>query len=255
MAPNRKTVDDWIAESPDSPTPYIFKALMLRNHIYALLRSPLEPATIAHWNNPTFRMMELRQFLDRYKAIASADPHWYSLMIEVMGLQREPRDAIMKVVDEAVAREPLYHETYFAALRALMPRSRVPMRELLLLADYGVEKTKAFEGEGLYVRLFWIAMSEMGDDRILQTMYQNWERVRQGIERVVTDFPAQWNIQQFAFYSCVARDKPTTRSLMDRIRGRRYAAVWQQVEVQQACQEWASSANEPPPPTSRASAP
>jgi hypothetical protein len=255
MPPNRKTVDDWIAESPNSPTPYLFKALMLRNHIYALLRSPLEPATIAHWNNPAFRMMELRQFLNQYKAVASADPHWYSLMIEVMGLQGESRDAIMSVVDEAVEREPIYHETYFAALRAIMPRSDQPMRELVKLATYAVEKTKASEGGGLYARLFWIALSEMGDDRTVETMYQNWDKVRLGIERVVADFPAQWNIQHFAFFSCIARDKKTTRLLMERMRGRRYAQAWQQLEVQQACQDWAKSPDQAPPPATRASAP
>jgi hypothetical protein len=251
---HRQIVDDWITQTPDSPTPYLIKAQMLRNHIFALMRSPLEPKIIAHWNNSTFRLMELRQFLDEHKAIASMDPYWYGLKIELMGLQGESRDAIMAVLDEAVGREPLYHEAYFAALRAILPRSREPMKDLVKLANYAVDKTKASEGTGLYARLFWIAL-ETGDASTVETMYQNWDKVRLGIERVVADFPAQWNIQHFAFHSCIARDKKMTRSLMERMRGRRYAQAWQQLEVQQACQDWAKSPDQAPPPATRASAP
>jgi len=254
LAANREMVELWIREHPSSPAPYVFLAAMLRNHALATLRNPLEATKRTPWNDGSAPLAALRAFLLEHKQVASSDPHWYALMIEVMGLQGEGRDAILLMLDEAVRREPLYYETYFAAARAIIGSSDQPVADLENLARYAVRMTERSEGTSLYARLYWIALREMGDPEFFSAMTQHWPQMRESILDVLARYPDQWNIQNFAYFACLAQDKPTSRSLMSKVSGRRFSQAWGQLEVHQACQDWAASEDTPSPPPTRARA-
>jgi len=253
LAANREIVEDWVKERPQSPTPYIFLAEMLRNHALAVLRNPMESTNHGRWDGGTSALAGVRAYLVEHKEVASSDPNWYALMIEVMGLQGEASDAILRVLDEAVHREPLYYDTYFAAERAIVGQSKQPVIDLDNLANYAISKTSSIEGTSLYARLYWIALREIGDPEFFAAMTQRWSRMQKSISDVLARYPDQWNIQNFAYFACLAQDKPTSRSLLSKVQGRRFAQAWGQLEVEEACQQWAAS-EDPPLPTTRASA-
>ncbi|MCP4115794.1 MAG: hypothetical protein GY737_10380 [Desulfobacteraceae bacterium] len=51
--------------------------------------------------------------------------------------------------------------------------------------------------------------------------------MKQGIHDVLDRYPDQWNINNFAVFSCLTGDKKTTRTLMGMIKGRPILGPWE----------------------------
>ena len=64
----------------------------------------------------------------------------------------------------------------------------------------------------------------------------NWPRMKSGFEHIVKDHPDPWNLNNFAKFACMARDRDTLRGLMARIQPAVLAA-WGNMGFYQSCVE------------------
>jgi len=63
-----------------------------------------------------------------------------------------------------------------------------------------------------------------------------------GIDDVLAKYPDQWNINNFAFFSCLAEDKAKSREIISKIQGGPISLAWfNDMRFYNACKKWANS--------------
>lgn len=74
------TIEKWIEAKPDSPTPIIIKALFLvKNSLKSI--GVETAAKLTPWSVPPDLLAAARDLLEKNKAVAAQDPHWYTVMM------------------------------------------------------------------------------------------------------------------------------------------------------------------------------
>lgn len=248
-----RILETWIKAHPGSPTPHLAFAILLRNYAYASgvdARQIEDPETgeqaLAE------RLREVRSFLDGQKAIASADPHWYALIAEVMGLQGEPHEKLLASFEEAAQREPLYYPTYYETFHALQGRAGNSAASLAAFADRAAALTKADEGDGLYLRIHWYAAEAIYGYGLFSHSNLDWPRLTKGMADVLARHGDTWNRGHFALMACLATDRDEARKLLASLPTRVTLSAAAPTAVLDKCRPWAvyqeTTAATPPSP-------
>ena len=235
-----RILEAWIKAHPGSPTPHLAFAILLRNFAYASgvdARQIEDPET----GEQAFgeRLREVRSFLDEQKAIASVDPHWYTLMAEIMGLQGEPHEKLLAHFEEGAKREPLYYPTYFETFHALQGRAGNSAASLAAFADRAVALTRPEEGEGLYLRIHWYAAEAIYGYGLFSHSNLDWTRLTKGMTDVLARHGDHWNRGHFALMACLATDRERARELITPLPARLTLSTEAPAAVLEKCRPWA----------------
>jgi hypothetical protein len=243
-----KVYAEWEATRLPSPSPYIIKAHVLSGLLKDAIEAANEsknvvPAQVAEVQS---REAELLDFLEKIKPIASSDPTWYLFKIATLKQRCQPFESIWRVADEGSTRYPDFYQIYFDVLlagvecQALAPD--VLLDRVVMLA---VEKTKGFDGDGAYARMFWVTSQYLGDEFAFQPGLFDWPRVTRAMDDVVKSYPDAWNINNFARFSCIAKDAAKARDLLPKVLELPVLKVWGRVEDFETCWRWAMSSAGP----------
>lgn len=237
---------DWQKRYPDSPSPHLYKAALLAYQAIAALNDP-----VARSGYPggveaiKARLDDARRYLLDNKAVASKDPFWYALMLNIMRTQAQPMDALLEVLLEGAERAPDYADSYFEVAYAIGTLSREPFKDIETLAQTAVAKSRGTLGDELYSRIYWVAVREIFDFDALRGIQWDWSRMTASMRTVAARYPNQWNIQTFALISCMMQDQPVTAQFMGQARGRPVPQIWGQFEIYEACRSWATAEASP----------
>lgn len=230
----------WQRQFPESPSAPIALSLLHISHAWAY-RGDGYASTVedSAWK-PFYANIELaRQNLEAHKAIAAIDPRWYETMLIVARAQGWDRERFERLLEEALQREPLFYQTYFAALEYLLPKWHGDVDAIEAFARKAVERTSQQEGEGMYARIYWYASQGQFELNLFQETDVLWPRMKRGFDAVLAQYPDAWNLNNFAKFACLARDQTTTRMLIDRIRFDVVPQAWRPLSLWEQCWEWA----------------
>ncbi len=113
----------WAARYPRSPAAHIALSSVLIEHGWDFrgngYASSVKPEAWA----PFHRYIAMaRENLEQFKSVASDDPRWYEVMLLVAKAEGWDQERFDNVLSEALRREPLFYQTYFAALEYLLPK-------------------------------------------------------------------------------------------------------------------------------------
>lgn len=229
----------WITHFPRSATARLAYATMLLNHAWSFRGiGPARDVKPENWELFGDRMQKARAYLDQYKYIAASDPHWYELMASVARAQRWPESIFAKMIAEGLDREPLFYQTYFAAMDYYAAKWRDDPAALERFAQMAVERTKSVEGFAMYARIYWYAAQTQFGNRVFVDTQVNWATMKKGINDVLKRFPDVWNIQNFALFACMANDKAKTAELMTRVGERPIMEIWGSPAIFRRCKDW-----------------
>lgn len=176
-----------------------------------------------------------RDYLLENESIKYSDPRWYEQMLVVARAQGWELEEFYELLDEALEAYPNYYEIYFRAFNYLQPRWHGSVAEIEKFADYAVSKSSATEGNGMYTRFYWYASQTEYGHSLFSESDVRWEEMKKGILDVVDMYPDQWNINNFAVFSCLAGDVEQTRELMSMIEGRPNIRVWESGNFYNQC--------------------
>jgi hypothetical protein len=109
------------------------------------------------------------------------------------------------------------------------------------IAREGLERTRPIEGFAMYARIYWYASQTQYDDRLFSESLVDWTAMKSGINEVLNKYPDSWNINNFAKFACLSKDKAKTAELIARITDAPLMAVWRTPSFFQQCKVWASS--------------
>lgn len=197
-----------------------------------------------HMREPEY-FNKAQDYFMAHKAESSIDPEWYRTMIELSASSDMKEADITKLFAEAIEKHKYYYDIYFRVVWHLMHKN-APAAELENFANVAVENTKEQEGVGIYTRIYWYAsqIGVGGSSDIFKTTDVRWDRMKLGMDDVLKKYPDQWNINNFAFFSCMMKDQKMTKTLMDRIETP-IASAWHNTnDIYKSCQSWSHT---PPP--------
>lgn len=236
----KKTVQ-WARAFPDQPAPHIVHASLLmerawafRGHDYA------RKVDVKNWAPFRYYLAMARQYLEANKKVAAVDPQWYVEMLIIAKAQNWNRADFERLLAEALDHEPLFYQTYFMALNYLLPKWHGDIFEIEAFAQSAVKRTSMREGRGLYARIYWYASQAQFNNRLFEESRVDWLRMRDGFEDVIKQFPDSWNLNNYAKFACLAKDKAKVQQLMERIGTDIVADAWDPPSQQVDCMLWAT---------------
>lgn len=188
---DESVVQQWAAATPDNPAPSITAASLLLQRAWCF-RGTGYADTVAPGAWPKFRqgVIAASQALEADKAVASADPEFYAVKLEISRALGVGNAEFRATLDEAVAREPDYHRTYYKAIWFYLPQWGGSFEAVDKFARYAANKTYAKEKSALYARLYW-SLSECNCDIIKN--HADWPTMKQSMRDIFEAFPTKWN--------------------------------------------------------------
>jgi hypothetical protein len=232
-------IEKWIETYPQSPTPRIYRAQALVVHGW-MYRGTGAARTVPPemWQLFESKITQASDYLQRYKHIASVDPHWYTIMGDVAIAQRWPLEKLLALIQEGTTREPYYYQSYFAAANYLLPQWYGDTAKVDAFARSAVARTKEQDGMGMYARIYWSFTDAFED--VVQELRVDWKTMKTAMRDVLERYPDAWNIRNFAVFACKARDRAEAIRLLSMLKDHEIA-VGDPPQGFSACVGWATS--------------
>ena len=237
-----RLVEKWLKEKPSSPTAVILQSLLF---IAQAQKSELwhSQPTTAPWRGRAIVdfTTAARDTLVEHKEIAKKDPHWYVAMARLQKLEYAPYDEILTTHAEALQAFPDYDPEHFEIFDILT--ERWPSAHILMdgFANTILAQIKGDNGLVQYARLYDHAAQKKSVEDLEEVGLLKWQVAQQGFEKLVEQFPTQWNLQRYALYACFAHDRNTARRFYPAFADSKLVihSVWGTPLIFERCQTWA----------------
>lgn len=230
----------WVEYQPESPAGHLAYASFLISHAWVYRGGKWARQVKPESWKPFYEHIEkAKKYLLKNKSISSIDPRWYELMIIIAraeGWNSEQFNALLK---EGLARHPYFYQIYFAAINYLLPKWHGSKLEVERFAKKAINITKSKENTGLYARVYWYSSQSNYGTKLFTESAVRWMKMSTAIDDVLEIYPDQWNINNFAYFSCLAGDAKKTNTLMNMIQGNPLSKVWGNGVYYSYCKAWA----------------
>ena len=167
------------------------------------------------------RMNRSKEVLEPLLGSDPGCPAPYALMIEVLTDIGAPAASVRSIFDEGVRKFPEYHGMYFAMARYYEPKWGGSLSQYERFADEATKLTSAFEGAGMYSRIYWLVDNPAGvpfDG--LETKPPRWMKLKSGFEDLMRRYPSSLhNLAQFTSVACRSEDSALYRTLRAKLVG------------------------------------
>lgn len=236
-----ETAKQWAERYPSSPTGHIVRSMVLIDRAWAYRGcGSADTVSDAAWVKFRQYIEAARANLEEHKAVASKDPKWYGAMLIVAKAQQWDDSKFNRLIDEALGTEPLYYQNYFSALENLLPKWGGDVERIEDFAQEAVKRTRAEEGQGMYARIYWYASQTQYKSDIFTNTLADWPQFKVGFDDVIARYPDAWNLNNYARFACMARDKQKTIELLKRIGPAVVASAWVPLALKTECANWAA---------------
>jgi hypothetical protein len=207
----------WVAMFPNSPAAHLQYAGALVGQGWNA-RGTGFSNTVTPEGAALFRQKTslARDYLEKNKQVASVDPHWYAMMLDVATWQGWPESAVKSLLEEALSRDPTYLETYFKAVNHYSRYWRGSDDRLDQFIKWAADRTPGPDGDALYARRYWGATEQSYNGRLNATGV-DCVRMMRGVDRLMQTFPDRRNINYFAKFSVDCGDKQHAKALFEMI--------------------------------------
>lgn len=145
----------------------------------------------------------------------------YALRLDLLTETGAPEARLVALYEEAVKQHGEYHAIHFAMARHYQPRWGGSAAAYERFAQRVAEQTRAFEGMGMYARLYWLVdyrqnlpfVNEPGRN-------PSWTKLKAGYEDLMRRYPSSMhNLTKFADVACRSPDGELYRTLRTAIHG------------------------------------
>lgn len=228
----------WVERDPASPTARLAYAQMLRSRAWHHRGTGYSYTVEPEGWRPFHEDMEkARQYLEEHKGIAAKDPHWYEMMAEIAAVQDWPEERFADMLAEGQKTAPGFYQLYFAAMDYYAPKWGGSAAKIEQFARDAVEWTRASEGWGMYARIYWYAAQSQYGDRLFTNSWVEWPDMKKGIDDVLNQYADDWNLANFARFSCLMGDVEKTKELIGRMNEAASWLVWEDHRDYQRCKD------------------
>ena len=236
----RDQMEVWLAQHPNSPTAAVAKSVTLTAEGWYIRGGGYARTVDEEAWAPFFeKMNEANQVLLEAESYAAVDPYWHVQRAKILNHLNAPPEEFILFMDEALARHPNFFELHFAAVNYFAPKWHGDAYAIEAFAVRANEIAHETEGDGMYARIYWYASQTQFDLRLFMDSQVDWEKMRRGMIDVLAEYPDQWNIQNFALFSCLADDQDMTRELLGQMEGTPIMTAWKREDILDYCTDFA----------------
>jgi len=208
---------DWIKKQPNEPTPHIAytqflitKGWMYRGNSYA------KSVPTKNWKLFKDYVHRATKYLIKHKDVASKNPHWYTVMLNLAKLNSSNKIVFNLLLNEALEKFPNYYSIYEYALYYMHPKwNHFSVEDIEKVAQKVLYITK--DKDGAYARFYWMAKDIMKDSIVISNLDIDWELMKQSMKKLISKYPTAYNINGFAYLSCLVNRQETSIELYNKI--------------------------------------
>ena len=234
----------WIKAYPNSPVAHLAYVRALSAHAW-FFRGNGYAATVPEnaWK-PFYHFENLaNNYLVKSEKYAVADTGWYALKIgfaKTLGLDEKQ---FTPLIEEALTKSVNDDRIFYGVMHFLLPKWHGDANQLDKFVSKVVDKTRTQRGMELYARLYAAASQFQYQHQLFSQSRVSWPKMKEGFEDILKRYPDPWNVNIYAHFSCLARDKGKTKELMETIGGNPILLLWEPEgnDVFNSCRNWALS--------------
>lgn len=232
---------EWRKANPDSALPYLVYASTRLSQIAQYARASI---TVREVNREPFdadQVDEVRQYLEKNKAIAARSGYWHILMTEIAILQKSGDDKIKELVREGLEAFPDNVQLAVRASNYFLPRWHGDAKALENYAQWALSLPALKGRPDIYAQIYANAMNNHYGLTLFKFAPKNWKQMRLSIQHLVEHFPDHRNVTSAAVLACLAGDRRLTWTLIQREEVT-YGAMteWQDRDAHGLCYNWAA---------------
>ncbi|RSZ58390.1 DUF4034 domain-containing protein [Massilia atriviolacea] len=154
------------------------------------------------------RMESAKRQLDALAGPGKDIPAWYQGMLSVGLAQGWTHEKFDALYDKAARIDPYYLDIHYTNVAFHAAKWYGSDGEELSAIDRAARLTKGRLGEAMYTRLH---STKAQSPEMFETGGANWKRMKAGFEDYLRIHSESRTRNNYAFYACMARDKPTLR--------------------------------------------
>ena len=235
-------IQRWIEAFPQSPAARVAMATTMLNRAW-VYRGSGYANTVSEKQFSEFhaQIAKGKNYLLENWNLAALDPNGYLQLLVAKRVEKNGKIAdFEQTFAEATRKFPEYLPLYFEAMTNYLPKWQGSVEDLERFARKVMNSRDTRSGRMLYARIYWFASGSQYKDKLFLQTKVHWGNMRAGFEVVVEDYPDQWNINNFAKFACMAKDKPTTTRAFSMIKGNPVNDAWFSPEQFERCRKFAA---------------
>lgn len=208
----------WADRNPQSVLAQLLHAHALKAHAWVHrgggYANSVAPADWAQFRQ--FLAQAQAQLL-RAQALAAHDSSWNRLMLGVgLGLEWD-RARMMALFNDGIARNPDDDGLYILTLDALLPKWGGDLATVDRFIADAVRKTRAQRGLEMYALLYAEVSYQEASQSLFTGTRASWPSMKAGFEDLLRRYPHVDHRNKFAYFACMADDRPTLQQQLDLI--------------------------------------
>ena len=194
-----------------------------------------------NWEPFRENIKKARSQLESIKEDSANNPEWYNSMMLVAIAQDWPKEDYLKLFKEASDKFPNYQPIYSTAATAMLPKWGGSWAKVDDIANTASQNTKSSDGESRYARLYWTVINSLESEDFFRETKVNWGRLKQGYKDMIKLHPDPYNKNAFALFACLAKDKETTKQMIDELGVHISPRQWKRPEILEYCKAFAAT--------------
>ncbi len=206
----------WTREHPRSVLAQLLYVRALRAHAWVYrgdgYANTVSPAAWAGFSK--YIDLALGQ-LRRSEALATYDSSWNEMMLVIGRDLNWDRQSLMAVFEAGVAKNPDNDSLYFAMEEALLPKWGGDLEAVDRFIAEVVKSTRDKRGLEMYARLY----AGLSYGELHQTLFTStgasWPHMKTGFEDLLKRYPHTDHQNMYAYFACMADDRPTLREQLE----------------------------------------
>jgi len=182
------------------------------------------------------------EYLAAHSDVAFADSRAHQTLINIGRAAGWDRDKLWSLAQAGIKKDPENDGLYLAVLTSLLPKWNGSPAQVDRFIAQVVERTRKERGMELYARLYSAAAAQEFEHRLLSDSGAEWPKMMAGFRDLQARYPSAWNLNRFAYFACLAQDKPTTLDLLEQIGPKPQLNRWgtNASRTYETCKRWAS---------------
>jgi len=217
----------WAREHSQSVLAQLLYAETLSTHAWAHrgngFVNTVSPAAWADFQK--YLQLALAQ-LRRTETLAAQDSSWNAIMLNIGRGLGWDKDSLLKVFQAGITKNPDHDGLYFTMQTALLPKWGGDLESIDRFIALAVKTTRAKLGLEMYARLYaGLSYAEV-DQTLFKTTRASWPSMKAGFEDRLHRYPHTDHRNMYAYFACMAEDRPALQEQLDLIGDKFDAIFW-----------------------------
>jgi hypothetical protein len=231
----------WAIEHPRSPLAHalhaeaiLTRAWFHRGGGYSNTVSPLA------WEEFQKHVRRAAEYLGVSADVVFSDSSGHLVALNVGRASGWGEAQLRAVAEAGLKKRPDDDDLYAAVLTGLLPKWGGSARTVDQYIEHVVAQTKAERGMAMYARLYELASQEQFKQALFEESGVRWPQMKQGFEDLLARYPDPANLNRYAYFACMAQDRPKATDLLAEIGDKVDADRWGETGLRsyEGCKRW-----------------